>query len=121
MRGIQISGPSSLFFSPLLSERHDRRADSTTREFRTSDAMILIAGAALALAGGQGQAHLPTLLAAVAGHLGHQALAHLDDLPENWPAFWAATQEPLRNSVWCAIQVAQMLMAGLTPPSWWPA
>jgi hypothetical protein len=90
----------------------DRRADLTARDFRTSDAMILIAGAALALAAGP---HLLVLLADMAGRLGKEAADHRSALLGNWPAFWAATHDSLRNVVFYGIQIGQMLLMGMTP------
>jgi hypothetical protein len=95
-----------------IAEAPDRQANPTRRDFRTSDAMILIAGAALALAAGS---HLLVLLADMAGRLGTEAAAHRSALPGNWPAFWAAIHDSLRNVVWYGIQVGQMLLIGLTP------
>jgi hypothetical protein len=82
------------------------------REFRISDAMILMAGAALALAAGS---HLLVLLADMLGRLGREAASHRTDLPAHWPAFWGATHDSLRNSVWYGYQVAATILLGLTP------
>src|SRR5262249_33861498 len=82
------------------------------RGFRLSDAMVLVAGAALALAGG---AHLLVLLADALVRLCGAAAAHRDDLPEHWPVFWAATRGDRRNPLWSGFQVAGTALLGLTP------
>lgn len=82
------------------------------REFRLSDAMILLAGAALCLSGG---AHLLVLLADAFGHLCRDATAHREDLIAQWPVFWRATRNGLRNTLWYGFQVAGMSLLGLTP------
>jgi hypothetical protein len=91
----------------------DRTVELTRcREFRLSDAMILIAGAALALAAGS---HLLLLLAEMLGRLCREAAAHRADLPAHWPVFWGATHDPLRNTLWYGFQVAEMFLVGMTP------
>src|SRR6516165_5614378 len=82
------------------------------RDFRLSDAMILIAGAALSFAGG---AHLFVLLADEFGRLCREAAAHRTDLIEHWPVFWAATHDHIRNSLWYSFQVAGIFLLGVTP------
>lgn len=82
------------------------------RAFRLSDAMILLAGTALALAGGS---HFLPLLADIFGQLCREAAAHGGDLPNNWSVFWAATHDSLRNAVWYGFQVAGAFLLGLTP------
>jgi hypothetical protein len=91
----------------------ERAVESTRcRQFRLSDAMILIAGAALSFAGG---AHLFVLLADAFGRLCGVAVVHRTDLIEHWPVFWAATHDHVRNSLWYSFQVAGILLLGMTP------
>jgi hypothetical protein len=91
----------------------DQAPDQTPcRQFRLSDAMILLAGLALAFAAG---AHLLVLLAQMLGRLCREAAEHRADLPGRWPVFWGATHDSLRNSVWYGYQVAETLLLGMTP------
>jgi hypothetical protein len=91
----------------------DRMVEPTRgRDFRLSDAMILLAGAALALSAG---AHLLLLLADMLGRLCQDVAAHREDLPAHWPLFWGATRDSLRNTFWYGFQVAEMFLLGLTP------
>jgi hypothetical protein len=82
------------------------------RDFRLSDVIILLAGAALALAEG---AHLVLLMADMFGRLCREAAAHRADLLSHWPVFWAATHDSLRNTLWYGYQVAGALLLGMTP------
>src|SRR5262245_2489496 len=82
------------------------------RGFRLSDAMTLIAAAALALAMGP---HLPLLLADMLGRLFRAAAAHSEDLPAHWPLFWGATHDPLRNTLWYGFQVSEVFLFAMTP------
>jgi hypothetical protein len=90
------------------------RATETVRcrEFRLSDAMVLIAGAALALSGG---AHLLVLLAGEFARLCGEAAAHREDLIAHWPIFWRVTHDHLRNTLWYGFQAAVMVLLGMTP------
>jgi hypothetical protein len=82
------------------------------REFRLTDAMILIAGAALSLAGG---AHLFVLLADAFGRLCGETVAHRENLLSNWPMVWGATHDHLRNTLWYGFQAAGIFLFGMTP------
>lgn len=82
------------------------------RKFRLSDAMILLAGAALALSAGS---HLLVLLAEMLGRLCREVMAHRADVVANWPLFWGATHDSLRNTLWYAFQVVEMFLFGMTP------
>jgi hypothetical protein len=82
------------------------------RGFRLSDAMILLAGAALALSAGS---HLLLLMADMLGRLFREAAAHRADVLDHWPLFWGATHGPLRNTLWYAFQVAEMFLFGMIP------
>lgn len=82
------------------------------REFRISDAMILVAGAALALSAGS---HLLVLLVDQVARLGWEAAAHVEDMVHHWPIFWARIQSPLRNTLSYGFQVAEMFLVGMTP------
>jgi hypothetical protein len=91
----------------------DLVADPTScREFRVSDAMILLAGVALALGSGS---HLLLLLADMFGRFCLEAAAHREDLIGHWPAFWAATRDSLRNTLWYGFQVTVMFLLGMVP------
>jgi hypothetical protein len=91
----------------------DLVADPTPcRELRLSDAMILLAGVALALAGGS---HLLLLLADMFGRLCLEATAHREDLIGHWPAFWGATRDSLRNTLWYGFQVSDLFLFGMVP------
>jgi hypothetical protein len=81
------------------------------RDFRLSDAMILIAGLALSLSG----AHLLVLMADAFRHLCRDAVVHRDALVAPWPAFWVAIRNELRSTLWYAFQVAGMVLLGMTP------
>jgi hypothetical protein len=82
------------------------------RKFRLSDAMILLAGAALALSAGS---HLLLLMAEMLGRLFREAAAHRADVPDHWSLFWGATHGPLRNTLWYAFQVAETFLFGMIP------
>jgi hypothetical protein len=81
------------------------------REFRLSDAMILVAGAALSLSG----AHLLVLMADAFRQLCREAVLNRDVLLGPWPAFWVAIRNDLRSTLWYAFQVAGMVLLGMTP------
>jgi hypothetical protein len=80
--------------------------------FRISDAMILLAGVAVALSAG---CHLLVLLADMLARLSREAMAHREDLITHWPVFWSATHDSLRNTLWYGFQVAEMFLFCLTP------
>jgi len=82
------------------------------RGFGISDAMILTAGAALALSASM---HLIVFMASAMGRLGAEASAHGGDPVGRWPAFWGATHDHLRNALWYGFQVAEALVFGFTP------
>jgi hypothetical protein len=91
----------------------DRAVELThCRQFRLSDAMILLAGTALALSAG---AHLLLLLADMIGRLCREAIAHRADLPDHWPLFWGATHDSLRYTAWYGLQMAETFLLGMTP------
>jgi hypothetical protein len=81
-------------------------------EFRLADAMILLAGLALALAAG---AHILVLLAAEAGRFYAAAATHREDLLSNGSSFWRATHDHLRNTLWYGFQAAEAFLLGMTP------
>ncbi len=82
------------------------------REFRLSDAMILLAGVAVALSIGS---HLLLLWADMFGRLWGEITADLVFLPSNWSMFWHATRDPFRNTLWYGFQVAEMFLFGMVP------
>lgn len=82
------------------------------RAFRLSDAMVLLAGVALALAAG---AHLLLLLADMLSHLCREVAARRADLFEHWPLFWGATQYYVRNTLSYGFQASEMFIVGMTP------
>ncbi len=82
------------------------------RDFRLSDAMILLAGAALAVSAGS---HLLLLLADMLVRLCREAAAHVADLPAHWPLFWGATHDSLRNALWYGLQLDEAFLFGMTP------
>jgi hypothetical protein len=84
---------------------------ASDRPFGLSDAMILTAGAALSMSMG---IHLLPLFADQAGDLVRDAVAHNDEVLAHWPAFWRATHDHLRNTLWYALQVAETVLIGLT-------
>jgi hypothetical protein len=96
----------------LVVDPEPAAAPTPCRGFRLSDAMILLAGVAVALSGGS---HLLLLLADVLGRLSREALAHREDLIAHWPVFWAATHDSLRNTLWYGYQLAEMFLFGVTP------
>jgi hypothetical protein len=81
------------------------------REFGITDAMIFVAGAALALSGG---AQLLALLANMLGRLCVQAAALRGYLPGHWLAFWAGNHGHLRNVLWYGLQTAEISLVGMT-------
>jgi hypothetical protein len=81
-------------------------------DLRLVDLMILVAGLALALAA---DAPILVLLAREAGRLGVVAAAHLDVVFSNWPMFWRAAHDHLRNTLWYGFQAAEMFLVGMTP------
>jgi|GEM_PF-3248455 len=85
---------------------------ASCRAFRLSDAIILIAGAALALAAGS---HLLMLGAGMLVRLCQEAAAHRADLFANWPLFWRSIRDPLSNTLWYGFQAAEITLFGLTP------
>jgi hypothetical protein len=91
---------------------HGSAEPAHCRPFGLLDAMILLAGAALSLAGG---AHLILLLADVIGRFGASAVAHGYDLFADWPVFWRATHDHLRNVLWYVLQLIQLILLGITP------
>jgi hypothetical protein len=91
----------------------DQAADPTScRGFRLSDAMILLAGVAVALSAGS---HLLVLPADMLARLSREALAHREDLIAHWPVFWSATHDSLRNTLWYGFQVAETFLFSMTP------
>ena len=82
------------------------------REFRLSDAMILLAGLALALSIGS---HLLLLWADMFVRLWREVTADLVFLPSDWSMFWHATRDPFRNTLWYGFQVAEMFLFGMAP------
>jgi hypothetical protein len=91
----------------------DRKVELThCREFRLSDAMILLAWGVLALSAGF---HLLLLLAGMLGRLFREAIVHLADLPMRWPLFWDATHDSLRNTLWYGLQVTETFLLVMTP------
>lgn len=90
----------------------DAVESSHCREFRLADAMILLAGGALALSVGS---HLLLLLADMLGRLCREVTFHIADLPTHWPLFWDATHYSLRNTLWYGFQLAETFLFGMTP------
>jgi hypothetical protein len=82
------------------------------RGFGISDAMILIAGTALALSGSM---HLIVLMVDTAGRLWGDFLAHRSDLPDRLTVFWRAIHDDLRNTMSYGFQVVTGLLFGFTP------
>jgi hypothetical protein len=82
------------------------------RKFGISDAMILTAGAALALSA---STDLMVLLVDMMGRLGREVSAHAGDLPTRPSTFWEVVRHPLRNTVWYGSQVGFAVMVGFTP------
>jgi hypothetical protein len=87
-------------------------APARCRKFGIFDAMIVLAGLAVALAAG---GHLVVLLAHALGVLGREVAAHRDEVFEHWPLFWLATRRPLITVVSYAGQILMMLLLGMTP------
>jgi hypothetical protein len=81
------------------------------RTFGLFDAMILTAGAALAMSMG---IHLLPLLADQVGRLWRGVAAHRGEVFLHWPVFWRATHDDLRNTLWYALQLAETVLFGLT-------
>jgi hypothetical protein len=79
---------------------------------RIADVMILVAGLALALGAG---AHILVLLADEARRFLVAAVDHREDLLSNWPAFWRATHDHLRNVRWYGFQSDGSFLLGMTP------
>jgi hypothetical protein len=82
------------------------------RNFGLSDAMNLIAGAALCLAAGM---PLFGLWAAEAGRLWVDFWSHHAELIADPTAFWRASHDHLRNTVWYGFQVAETFFVVLWP------
>jgi hypothetical protein len=82
------------------------------RRFGLSDAMILIAGTALCLAGGM---PLFGLLSDEAGRLWAAIVTNRVHLIASPTAFWRGTHDHLRNTVWYGFQVAETFLFGLWP------
>jgi hypothetical protein len=82
------------------------------RPFGITDAMILTAGAALALSA---STHLIVLMVETFGRFWREASVFRGELPGRFPAFWVATHDLLRNTLWYGLQVAFALLLGFTP------
>ena len=82
------------------------------RDFRLSDAMLLVAGVSLTLAAGS---HLLVLLAGTLGHLLRAAASHQEDLIPHWPLFWGYTHDHLRNTLWYGFQLSGVILIVMTP------
>jgi hypothetical protein len=82
------------------------------RKFGLFDAMILLVGLALALATG---VHLVPLLADAFTRLCGTALGHHSGPLANWPSFWKAIHDHLRNTLWYGFQFVFALLLGFTP------
>jgi hypothetical protein len=74
--------------------------------------MVLLAGAALSFSGG---VYLFLHFAQAFGGLWRAAAAYAEYLPSHAPAFWRATHDHLRNTLWYSFQIAEMFLMGLTP------
>jgi hypothetical protein len=82
------------------------------RRFGLLDAMILLAGLSLSLALG---GHLLVLFADSLARFCRAALDRHTSLLDNWPAFWRAAHDDLRNTLWYAFQFLLGLLFGMTP------
>jgi hypothetical protein len=87
-------------------------APSHCRKLGLLDAMILLAGFAVALAMG---AHLLVLMADTFVRLCRAALHRSPSPLANWPSFWNATRDPLRNTLWYGLQFLFDLLFSMTP------
>jgi hypothetical protein len=93
-------------------QRPDETAPlAACRKFALSDAMILLAGLALALSAG---AHLLPLMAAKFDGLVHAVSAHQSDMLDNWPLVWRSTHHDLRNFLWYTFQFVTDILGGMT-------
>ena len=97
----------------MTIERADESSRlAKSRPFGISDAMILTAGVAFALAASN---HLFALLADMVGRLYQACSAHAGDLPTRPGTFWDFVRDPGRNTLWYAFQIGFAGIVGFTP------
>jgi hypothetical protein len=90
-----------------------RRATSDcVRTFGLFDATVLLAGVGLSLAAG---VHLFVLLPDMLSRLFVDFAEHRTEMIDDWPVFWRATHDNLRNSLWYTFQIAETFLVGMTP------
>jgi hypothetical protein len=90
----------------------DRSAETlAVRKFGLFDAMVLLAGLALALATG---VHLVPLLADSFISLCRAVLDERERQFANWSSYWKATHDHVRNTLWYGFQIVFALLLGLS-------
>jgi hypothetical protein len=82
------------------------------REFRLSDAMILLAGLAISLSMG---AYLFVFFLDAFRHLCREALDNVMATFVNPLWFWSVIERGLRNTFWYGLQVLEILLGGMIP------
>src|SRR4051794_6768999 len=91
----------------------DRPAEpARCRGFRVFDAMVLIAGVAVFLAGG---GHLLMMFVLYLRWLGTEVVNHISVLAEHRHLFWGAVHHHLRNTLWYGFQAIEMMLVGMAP------